>query len=216
MPAKAQADLAELKAAQAAGSLLNAEAVELEWSDVLGTVRAGMLAVPSRAGARLPHLTGHDLRDRCRGARGAIRDQKRCLVYSETLRFFYTPRADARSLATPNRLLRNKDQAHWAATVVENVRVGDKMTERYVAYLAGIGERDITRLGAQCGFWERVTRQLNRLSNRISAEDRKRVERVLQERVPCPTRLQYDQWHSEGTRLLGSDRVTPPVENWPR
>jgi hypothetical protein len=90
------------------------------------------------------------------------------------------------------------------------------MTERYVAYLAGIGERDITRLGAQCGFWERVTRQLDRLSNRISAEDRKRVERVLQERVLCPTRLQYDQWHSEGTRLLGSDRVTPPVENWPR
>jgi hypothetical protein len=88
--------------------------------------------------------------------------------------------------------------------------------DRVVAYLAGIGERDITRLGAQCGFWERVTRQLNRLSNRISAEDRKRVERVLQERVPCPTRLQYDQWHSEGTRLLGSDRVTPPVENWPR
>ena len=112
--------------------------------------------------------------------------------------------------------LRNKDQAHWAATLVENVRIGDKMTERYVAYLAGIGERDITRLGAQCGFWERVTRQLDRLSNRISAEDRKRVERVLQERVPCPTRLQYDQWHSEGTRLLGSDRVTPPVENWPR
>ena len=66
--------------------------------------------------------------------------------------------------------LRNKDQAHWAATLVENVRVGDKMTERYVAYLAGIGERDITRLGAQCGFWERVTRQLDRLSNRISAE----------------------------------------------
>ena len=42
---------AELKAAQARGSLLDAEAVEREWSDVLGTVRAGMLAVPSRAGA---------------------------------------------------------------------------------------------------------------------------------------------------------------------
>ena len=49
--AKAQADLAEVKAAQARGSLLDAEAVEREWSDVLGTVRAGMLAVPSRAGA---------------------------------------------------------------------------------------------------------------------------------------------------------------------
>jgi hypothetical protein len=97
-----QACLAELKAAQARGSLLDAEAVEREWSDVLGTVRAGMLAVPSRAGARLPHLTGHDLRDRCRGARGAVRDRKG--LYSESLRFFYTPRADARSLATPNRL----------------------------------------------------------------------------------------------------------------
>jgi hypothetical protein len=28
---------------------------------VLRTVRAGMLAVSSRAGARLPHLTAHDL-----------------------------------------------------------------------------------------------------------------------------------------------------------
>lgn len=55
------------------------------------------------AGARLPHLTGHDLRDRCRGARGAVRDRKRCLVYNETLRFFIR-HADARSLATPNRL----------------------------------------------------------------------------------------------------------------
>ena len=100
--------------------------------------------------------------------------------------------------------LRNKDQAHWAATLVENVRIGDKMTERYVAYLAGIGERDVTKLGPQCGFWERVTRQLDRLSNRLSAEDRKRVERVIQERVPCPTRLQYDHWHSGkvGSRSL--------------
>jgi hypothetical protein len=112
--------------------------------------------------------------------------------------------------------LRNKEQGHWAAILVENVRAGDKWTERVVAYLAGISERDTTKLGAQCGFWERVTRQLDRLSSRIAAEDRKRVERILQERVPCPTRLQYDQWHSEGVRLLGADRVTPAVENWPR
>jgi hypothetical protein len=112
--------------------------------------------------------------------------------------------------------LRRKEQGHWAAILVENVRVRDKWRERVVAYLAGIGERDITKLGAQCGFWERVTRQLDRLRNRISAEDRKRVERVLQERVPCPTRLQYDQWHSDGARLLGPDRVIPAVDNWPK
>jgi hypothetical protein len=49
-------------------------------------------------------------------------------------------------------LLRNKDQGHWAAILVENARVGDKMTVRVVAYLAGIGEHDITKLGAQCGL----------------------------------------------------------------
>ena len=59
--AHAQADLAEIKAARQRGSLLEAEAVEREWSDVLRTVRAGMLAVPSRVAQRLPHLTAHDV-----------------------------------------------------------------------------------------------------------------------------------------------------------
>ena len=49
--AAAQADLAELKAAKQRGLLLDAEAVESEWSGILRTVRAGMLAVPSRCAA---------------------------------------------------------------------------------------------------------------------------------------------------------------------
>jgi phage terminase Nu1 subunit (DNA packaging protein) len=59
--AKAQADLAELRAAHLRGSLLDADEVEREWSDVLRMVRAGLLAVPSRAAQRLPHLTPHDI-----------------------------------------------------------------------------------------------------------------------------------------------------------
>jgi len=35
--------------------------VEAEWVSVLRTVRAGMLAVPSRAAQRLPHLSIHDI-----------------------------------------------------------------------------------------------------------------------------------------------------------
>jgi hypothetical protein len=50
-------DALGLKNAAARGELLEAAAVEAEWSSVLRTVRAGILAVPSRAGARLPHLT---------------------------------------------------------------------------------------------------------------------------------------------------------------
>jgi hypothetical protein len=41
-----------LKNAAARGELLDAGAVEADWSNTLRQVRAGMLAVPSRAGAR--------------------------------------------------------------------------------------------------------------------------------------------------------------------
>ena len=59
--AKEQADALALKNAAVRGRTLDAGAVEAEWSSVLRNVRAGMLAVSSRAGARLPHLTAHDI-----------------------------------------------------------------------------------------------------------------------------------------------------------
>lgn len=70
--AAAQADLAELKPAQMRGELVEAKAVEAEWSSVLRTIRAGMLAVPSRVAARLPHLTRHDLAEVDREIRQAL------------------------------------------------------------------------------------------------------------------------------------------------
>jgi phage terminase Nu1 subunit (DNA packaging protein) len=59
--AKEQADALALKNARLRGSLLDAEAVEREWTDVLRNVRSGMLAVSSRVGSRLPHLTPADV-----------------------------------------------------------------------------------------------------------------------------------------------------------
>ena len=59
--AAAQAHPVELKAAKLRGELVEAAAVETGWSSVLRTVRAGMLAVPSRVAARLPHLSKHDV-----------------------------------------------------------------------------------------------------------------------------------------------------------
>jgi phage terminase Nu1 subunit (DNA packaging protein) len=59
--AAAQADLNELKAARMRGELVEASAVEAEWSVILRRVRAGMLAVPSRVAARLPHLSRHEV-----------------------------------------------------------------------------------------------------------------------------------------------------------
>ena len=43
------------------GSLLDAEAVEWEWSDIVRSVRSGLMALPSRVGARLLHLTPGDV-----------------------------------------------------------------------------------------------------------------------------------------------------------
>jgi terminase small subunit / prophage DNA-packing protein len=59
--AKAQADLAETKNAALRRELVPASGVEAEWSGILRTVRAGLLAVPSRCAARLGHLTSHDV-----------------------------------------------------------------------------------------------------------------------------------------------------------
>jgi phage terminase Nu1 subunit (DNA packaging protein) len=70
--ASAQADLAELKAAALRGELLDAGEVEREWGGVLRTVRASMLAIPSRVGARLPHLTATDIGEIDREVRDAL------------------------------------------------------------------------------------------------------------------------------------------------
>lgn len=52
-----QARLVELKVAQAEGRLLDAAEVEREWGDLLRQIRAGMLSLSSRLGARIPSLT---------------------------------------------------------------------------------------------------------------------------------------------------------------
>ena len=76
--AAAQADVAEIKAAKLRGSLVEAAAVEAAWSGVLRTVRAGMLAVPSRVSQRLPHLTAHDVAEiDSRSQGGADRGRRR-------------------------------------------------------------------------------------------------------------------------------------------
>jgi phage terminase Nu1 subunit (DNA packaging protein) len=56
-----RADALALKNAAARGELIPAKAVEQEWASVLRLVRTTMLAVASRCGAQLPHLSEHDI-----------------------------------------------------------------------------------------------------------------------------------------------------------
>lgn len=70
--AREQADHIALKNAVARRKLVADADVETEWSGILRTVRAGMLAVPSRCQQRLPGLTAHDVSEIDREVRAAL------------------------------------------------------------------------------------------------------------------------------------------------
>ena len=60
--AREAADKLAIQNAVSRGEMVAASAVEFVWSNVLREVRSMLLAVPSRCGASLPHLTTHDVR----------------------------------------------------------------------------------------------------------------------------------------------------------
>ena len=70
--AAAQTRLVETKQKKLAGELVDAGEVENAWSGILRTVRAGVLAVPSRCAQRLPHLTPHDVGEIDQEVRSAL------------------------------------------------------------------------------------------------------------------------------------------------
>jgi phage terminase Nu1 subunit (DNA packaging protein) len=70
--AEEQASLAAIKAAQARDELVSAETVTREWQSVLRDVRAAVLAIPSRFGAAMPHLSASDVAALDREIRAAL------------------------------------------------------------------------------------------------------------------------------------------------
>jgi len=60
--ARANAEKVEAANARARGELAPLSDVEREWTGILRDVRAALLALPSRAAARLGHLTPHDVK----------------------------------------------------------------------------------------------------------------------------------------------------------
>ena len=60
--ARANAEKVEAANARARGDFAPLADVEREWAGILRDVRAALLALPSRAAARLGHLTPHDVK----------------------------------------------------------------------------------------------------------------------------------------------------------
>ncbi len=70
--AREQADKLEIGNAAARGDMVKAADVEREWANVLRDVRSTMLAVPSRVGSKLSHLTAHDVAEIDHEIKGAL------------------------------------------------------------------------------------------------------------------------------------------------
>jgi hypothetical protein len=85
----------------------------------------------------------------------------------------------------------SKQDMHWAAVLVESVRIAGKPTQRHVAYLGGITDSAIAVVHQRCWFWDGVLEQLDRLG--MSSENRKRIEAAVATKVPRPTKAQYNQ-----------------------
>ena len=64
-------------------------------------------------------------------------------------------------------------------------------------------------------FWEKITRKLDSLSNRVTAEQRKRIEAQIADTVPCPSREQYLRWKEEGRARFPGYQLKPTLANWP-
>jgi hypothetical protein len=102
------------------------------------------------------------------------------------------------------RLGTSEQDKHWAAIIVESVRVGGRPTQRHVAYLGGITESAIEIDAQRAWFWDEVSRRLDRLANRVSVEDRKRIEAAVAAKVPPVTKKQYEEIVRRAREIFGA------------
>jgi hypothetical protein len=75
---------------------------------------------------------------------------------------------------------------HWRAILVQNVRIDGRATQQHITYLAGFRESAVAIPAQQRFLWERIEQQLDRVHNRISAEDRKKIEAALIKKIGKP------------------------------
>ena len=89
---------------------------------------------------------------------------------------------------------RRDTDTHWAAILAESVRVDGKPTQQHVAYLGGITDSAIEIAAQRAYFWASVAQQLDRLANRISKDNRARIEDTIEKKVPRLARKEYDEY----------------------
>ena len=75
---------------------------------------------------------------------------------------------------------------HWRAILVESKRIDGKPRQIHVAYLAGFLRHGLRRVENRVRLWERIERRLDKLGNRVSPDDRKRIVAALAKKALAP------------------------------
>ncbi len=102
----------------------------------------------------------------------------------------------------------------WFAVLIQAVRVNGKPRQRHIATIASIAESGIEVDHQRRYFWDDVCERLDQLGNRLTVEDRRRVEATIAIKVPRLSREEHDASIAEcvsGIARLGCT----PIEHKP-
>ncbi len=92
------------------------------------------------------------------------------------------------------------------ASVVESKRVDGKPRHQLITYLGSIREKfaqgNSRNLVRQDDFWLSVSRNLKKAGNRITKEDRAKIEAALAKRVEQPAQAEVDQLLANARKKL--------------
>jgi hypothetical protein len=97
---------------------------------------------------------------------------------------------------------------HWRAILVENKRINDRPKQEHIAYVVGFTESALEIDAQRCHIWDRVSECLDRLANRITPEDRKKIEAAIAMKVSKPTHAEYKKAARKAAKLLGWDWIS--------
>jgi hypothetical protein len=90
------------------------------------------------------------------------------------------------------------------AVLVESARADGKPKQTYIAFIASYDPKHSDQTSARHYFWKRARERLDRLGNRVSTEDRVKIEVALALRVPPTTPQEVEQTDREAAENTAS------------
>jgi hypothetical protein len=97
---------------------------------------------------------------------------------------------------------------HWSAILVENKRIKGRPTQQHIAYVVGFTESAAKIEPQRYFIWNRVAERLDKLGNRITADERARIEAAIAQKVPMLTQDQKIAVIRRRLETLGEEEVT--------